>query len=58
MSIEDRYPCDELCCECGTSLITKSKYYKLNNNDKVCSKKCLNEYAVTYFSDYNLIKVR
>ena len=47
---------NEICANCGNVLFYCRKTYRLNNEDFVCSKKCLKEYALDYFSDYKEIK--
>jgi len=53
---------DRLCANCGTDIAwwvnkKKKKAYRLNNDDIVCSKKCLREYSVTFFNfDIEIIK--
>ena len=49
-----------ICANCGTDIdwsVTekKKKAYRLDNDDVVCSKKCLKEYAISYFNDYTEI---
>jgi len=48
------------CAECGTDIRwwLKQKHiaYYLCNGDVVCSKKCLNEYAIGYFLNNDIIK--
>jgi|GEM_PF-4962888 len=40
----------EYCHVCGTSSEISRHFYKLDNGDFVCSKKCFNRYALDYLN--------
>ena len=49
-----------ICANCGTNIIwllKKGKIaYYFNNDEIMCSKKCLKEYAISYFTPDVIIK--